>query len=86
MKKVEVRQNNAYGYIASIKEGEKEAIVYIDYLITKMFDNRVSTELTRDELLEFDYDELLELGEGYDMIPIQKLEDDEVVVSVKIEV
>lgn len=82
MKKVEVRQNNAYGYVVSTKEGEKMAIIYIDYAITKMFAGRISLELTDEELKQFDYDELLELGEGYQKIPIEAIEEDEVVRSV----
>lgn len=74
MKKIIVKETNAGTLVLSLNEDNTKAIAYSDYDVMQIT-GKDPTELTSEDLEQFDYQGCIDYGEGYDAFEGDALQD-----------
>ena len=72
MKKIFVKETNGGEFVLSLNSEETKGIVYSDSVVYEIYKKNPS-ELSPEELKEFDFDGCLEHGNGFDLFEGKEL-------------
>ena len=80
---IQVRENSISGYVVSIKEGEKEALVHNDYIVSKMFQGKKANELTDEELKTYSFDYAMRFSGEMRNVTLAEIENDKIIKEIE---